>query len=186
MKDDLVMIGDYLGTIEEYMPGEGTYAEEGKIYASKIGKKVLDAKKHMAIVEGKKIPEIKVGQTVFGEVQSVRKSVVNIIVSMIAGEKGDIDEKTMIYVSNISDKYVSSPEDFFRIGDIVKATVIKVDPGMIDLSTKGPMGVVKAFCTRCRLPLELSSKYKDKMECSSCGHVEVRKIADDYGKTNIL
>jgi exosome complex component CSL4 len=184
MDEDIVMIGEYIGTIEEYMPGEGTYAEDGKIYASSVGRKVLDSKKHRAEVLGKHLPSLKVGQVVFGEVLNVKKSVVTLIVSKIQGQKGVLDEKTMIYVSNISDKYVSSPEDYFKVGDIVKAKVIKIEPGMIDLSTKGKLGVVKAFCSRCRNPLTLSKKYRGKMECPVCKHVELRKTAEDYGNVS--
>ena len=28
---DLVMPGDYLGIVEQYLPGEGTYDDDGKI-----------------------------------------------------------------------------------------------------------------------------------------------------------
>ncbi|MFH1404268.1 MAG: exosome complex RNA-binding protein Csl4 [Candidatus Altiarchaeota archaeon] len=186
MSDEIVMVGDYLGTIEEYMPGQGTYAEDGKIYASRVGQKVLDPERHTASVLGRKPPVINVGQTVFGEVMSVRKSNVTVLVSKIRGEKGVIDDKAMIYVSNISDKYVEKPEDFFKIGDIVEAKVIKMDSDVIDLSTKGDMGVVKAFCSKCRTPLSISTKYQGKMECPVCGSVELRKTAKDYENVSEL
>jgi exosome complex component CSL4 len=46
MENKNVLIGDYLGTIEEFVPGDGTYAEEGKIYASTIGPVVIDRENH--------------------------------------------------------------------------------------------------------------------------------------------
>ncbi|MFC2163032.1 exosome complex RNA-binding protein Csl4 [Candidatus Altiarchaeota archaeon] len=184
MSDDIVMIGDYIGTIEEYMPGEGTFSEEGKIYAARVGKKFIDTAKHSAEVHGKTIPELKVGQVVYGQVLNVKKSVVTLIVSKIQGQKGVIDQKVMIYVSNISDKYVSSPDEYFKVGDLVKAKIIKIDPNMVDVSTKGDMGVVKAFCGRCRTPLSPSAKYEGKMECPGCKQIEVRKAAKDYGNVS--
>ncbi|MBD3389318.1 MAG: RNA-binding protein [Candidatus Altiarchaeales archaeon] len=182
--DDKVMVGDYLGTIEEFTPGEGTYAEEGKIYAAKVGFKAIDSKRHVAEVKGKGLPALAVGQTVFGQVMGFRTSMVTVIVSKIAGQKGNIDERTAIYVSNIDDSYVEKPEDLFGIGDIVKATVVKMDGNVIDISTKGDYGVVKAFCKRCRKEMEKSDKGKDKLKCPSCGHIEKRKIAKDYGKVS--
>ncbi|MFH1054650.1 MAG: exosome complex RNA-binding protein Csl4 [Candidatus Altiarchaeota archaeon] len=184
MADDKVMIGEYLGTIEEFMPGEGTYAEDGKIYAAKMGHKAVDPARHVAEVKGKDLPSLKVGQTVFGEVATVKTSTVTVIVGKIQAQKGIIDEKTLIYVSNISDKYVDKPEDYFAIGDIVKARVIRMDPGLIDISTKGDFGVVKAFCKSCRHPLAKSKKHEERLECPSCGRVEKRKMAVDYGNVS--
>ena len=180
--DEKVMVGDYLGTIEEFMPGDGTYAEDGKIYAAKIGFKALDSGKHLAEIRGKTIPELKVGQVVYGEVMTLKTSVVTVIASKIKGQKGVIDEKTMIYVSNISDKYVEKPENEFAVGDIVRGTIIKMDGNMVDISTKGDHGVVKAFCRKCRHPMKLSEKEKGKLECPACKSIESRKIAVDYGK----
>ena len=182
--DEKVMIGDCLGTIEEFMPGEGTFAQDGKIFASKIGKKVIDLEKHEAKVIGKDIPRIGIGQTVFGDVVMMKPSMAIVNVQKIVGTEGIIDERTTIFVSNIDDKYVENPNDMFGIGDIIKAKVFKMEGNMIDLSTKGDLGVVKAFCKRCRMPLIRSEKYEDKLECGSCKHVEKRKIAADYGKVN--
>jgi len=182
--DDKVMIGEYLGTIEEFTPGEGTYAEDGRIYAAKIGFKAVDASRHVAEVKGRSIPSLAPDQVVFGEVATLRSSMVTVIAGKIQGQKGLIDEKTTIYVSNIADGYVDKPDDLFAIGDIVKAVVIKMEPGLIDISTKGPFGVVKAFCRRCRHALVKSDKGKDRLKCPACGHIEKRKVADDYGNVS--
>ncbi|MBD3261483.1 MAG: hypothetical protein GF334_07345 [Candidatus Altiarchaeales archaeon] len=181
MTDDIVMIGDYLGTIEEFLPGEGTFAEDGKIYAAVCGQRTLNPKNHTAEVEGKRLPKLTEGQVVFGEVMTIRKSQVTLLVSKIKGIDTLIDEKTSIYVSNIDDKYVEKPDDMFGVGDLVKAKVIKINGNLVDVSTKGDMGVVKAFCKRCRNDLIPSKKKKGKMECVVCGHLELRKTAPDYG-----
>lgn len=187
MDDDLILIGDYIGTIEEFVPGRGTYTEEGKIYASTIGKKFVDREKHIAMVEGKFPPEVTEGQTVFGGVLKMSKNVVTVIVSKIQGVKGIIDVKAGIYVSNIGDGYVEKPDDMFGIGDIVKAKVVKIETGLVDLATKGPdFGVVKAFCKRCRFEMVKSKKFEGKMECPSCGRRESRKISKDYGNVSVL
>ncbi len=182
MKGEIKLIGDYLGTIEEFVPGEGTYAEDGKIYASNIGIAIPDQKNHTVRVDGKIPPELKVGNIVFGDVLGVKKNIVTVIVRKIMGFEGFLDIKTGIYVSNIADSYVDSAESMFGVGDIVKGKVIKIEDSLIDLSTKGDdLGVVKGFCKRCRFPLVKSEKYRGKMECLSCGHREDRKISLDYG-----
>ncbi len=182
MKGEIAVIGDYLGTIEEFVPGDGTYADDGKIYASNIGIAILDHKNQTVRIEGKIQTELKVGDIVFGEVLSVKKNIVTVIVRKIMGFEGIMDIKTGIYVSNISESFIESADKMFGIGDIVKGKVIKIEDNLIDLSTKdNELGVVKAFCKRCRYPLFKSEKYRDKMECASCGHREDRKISSDYG-----
>jgi exosome complex component CSL4 len=186
MGKENTLIGDYLGTIEEFAPGEGTYSDDGKIYASNIGKAVLDPKDHTARVDGKFPPELKVGQVVFGDVLNIKKNIIMVIVRKIQGVRGAVDIKTGLYVSNISNSYVEKPDDMFGIGDIVKGKVIKIEPGMIDISTKGDLGVVKAFCKRCRYPLEESEKFEGKLVCPSCGHREQRKLSKDYGNVAVI
>jgi len=178
------MIGDYLGTIEEFTAGDGTYAEDGKIYASKLGIKSIDIEKHVAEVKGKTIPKLSLGDVVFGEVVSLKQKMAIVVVSKIQGVEGTVDARTLLYVSNIADKFVENPKDMVAIGDIIKAKIIKMDDEVIDLSTKGEFGVVKAFCRRCRLPLNKSDKGEDKLECGGCGQIDARKIALDYGKVS--
>ncbi|MEA3255047.1 MAG: exosome complex RNA-binding protein Csl4 [Candidatus Altiarchaeota archaeon] len=178
---DLIGIGDYLGTIEEFMPGEGTYAENGKIYASNTGKAILDREKHIARVEGKFPPTLKEGQIVFGEVLDMRKNSVIVITRKLQGSEGEVDVRTGIFISNIADTYVEKPGDAFAIGDIVKGRVVKVDAGLVEISTKGEFGAVKAFCRRCRTPLIKSPESQDLLLCPCCKNKEKRKIAADYG-----
>lgn len=181
---DIKIVGDYLGTTEEFLPGKGTYSDEGKIYASITGKKILDSNKHVAEVDGKSCEELSVGQTVFGEVLNLQGNIVQVIVKKIKGNKGKIDVKTGIHVSNIADEYVEKPDEKFGIGDIIRAKVIKVTPRLVDLTTKGDFGIVKAFCRKCRHPLVKTDK--GLLECSNCGAKESRKIASDYGNVTEL
>ena len=176
---DINLVGDYLGTTEEFLSGKGTYSEEGKIYASITGKKIFDSKKHVAEIHGKSCEELSVGQTVFGEIFNLQGNIVQVIVKKIKGSKGKIDVKTGIHVSNIADEYIERPEEKFSIGDIIKAKVIKVTPRLVDLTTKGDLGIVKAFCRKCRHSMIKSGK--GVLECENCGSKESRKIASDYG-----
>lgn len=181
-KNNTALIGDYLGTIEEFVPGEGTYAEEGKIYASTMGSVVVDRENHVVKVDGKLPPILEKGQVVFGEVLDLKKNAVVVIARKIKGHDGEIDMKTGLFVSNISEAYVEKPEDAFAIGDIIKGVVIKLEGSLIDISTRAPeYGVVKAFCRRCRCPLEKSDKGPGILSCPCCQNKEKRKVAEDYG-----
>ncbi|OYT41976.1 MAG: hypothetical protein B6U86_01420 [Candidatus Altiarchaeales archaeon ex4484_43] len=186
MEKETTLIGDYLGTIEEFVPGEGTYSDDGKIYAANIGKAVLDKENHTARVDGKIPSKLKVGQVIFGDVLNIRRNIVTIIARKIQGVKGEIDVRTGLYISNISKGYVERPDDMFGIGDLVKGKIIRIEQGMIDLSTEGEFGVVKAFCKRCRHPLVKSKKFDSRLVCPSCGHREQRKLAKDYGNVAVI
>jgi exosome complex component CSL4 len=187
MENETKLIGDYLGTIEEFVPGVGTYAEEGKIYAANIGRVEIDRENHVVKVMGKMLPVLERGMVVFGEVLDIKKNAVVIIARKIQGQRGDVDIKVGLFVSNISDGYVERPDDLFAIGDIVKGVVIKMEGSLIDISTRGPYGVVKAFCRRCRCPMEKSDKVPaDVLVCPCCADKEKRKIADDYGNVSDL
>jgi exosome complex component CSL4 len=125
---------------------------------------------------------VEIGQVVFGEVLDLKKNAVVVIARKLKGHGGEIDMKVGLFVSNISETYIERPEDAFGIGDIVKGVVIKMEGSLIDISTRSPdMGVVKAFCRRCRCPLEKSDKGPGLMSCPCCGNKEKRKVADDYG-----
>ncbi|OYT27208.1 MAG: hypothetical protein B6U97_02145 [Candidatus Altiarchaeales archaeon ex4484_96] len=181
MEKDKVLIGEYIGTIEEFVPGKGTFAEDGKIYSAIIGEVELDKANQTVRVKGKTIPELEVGQVVFGEIVNIRRNNITVIVKRIRGFDLEMDEKTSLYVSNIADKYVEKAEDLFGIGDIIEGEIIRIHGGMVSLTTKGGYGVVLAFCKRCRHRLEKTDKYKDKLICPNCAHEEKRKIAADYG-----
>ncbi|MFH1721596.1 MAG: exosome complex RNA-binding protein Csl4 [Candidatus Altiarchaeota archaeon] len=185
-EEEDAFIGDYIGTIEEFMPGPGTFVdEEGKICSSAIGKKKIDGKNHSASVEANIPHELAIGDIVYGEVCAFRKNLVTVIVKKIKGYKNDVDIKTAIFISQISDSYVENPEEAFGVGDLVKAQVVKMETGLIDISTKGELGVVLAYCKRCRTPMERTEKFKDRLECPACNHREGRKIAKDYRNVDL-
>jgi len=186
-KDDerrAVLVGDYVGTIEEFIPSKGTFIEDGKIYAANTG--MLDVDEDMGVrVSGDMPMDLKVGQIVFGEVIAMSDKIITVIIKKMRGIKGRIDVKSGIHVSNISDRYLEKPADGCAIGDILEGKVIRMEHGLIDLTTKGSLGVVKAFCKRCRTPLNLSKK-QDVLICPKCGSEESRKVADDYGAVSVV
>jgi len=78
-----------------------------------------------------------------------------------------------IPVRNISNEFVSRTRDYYKIGDIVKVKVARVDDYGMDLETKGKgLGVVKAYCGNCRHEM---THNQGKLRCLSCGSVEGRK-----------
>ncbi|MEM0448806.1 MAG: exosome complex RNA-binding protein Csl4 [Methanomassiliicoccales archaeon] len=176
-----VLPGEEVAEAEEYLPAEGTYEEEGKVYASIAGELELDNKEKVARVKPfNPVAELKPGDTVFCSVTDVRNCMVICDVVAIEGREREIAGETSatIHISKLSSDYVQDASKEIRPSDIIRAKVIQVKPS-VQLTTAGPhLGVVKALCRRCRAPLIR----KDKgLYCVNCERIETRKIADDYG-----
>lgn len=174
-----VFIGDYIGTIEEYIAGDGTYVENGKIYAANIG--YLNFSRDRVVTVNSKIPRLKVGDIVFGEIINIspKKESAFVAIERIAGIKSVVNLIGRIFIANVSEKYVRSIDEAFGIGDIVKAKVFMMEGNLIELSTKANLGVVMAFCRNCRHPLKRGTG-RDILKCENCGKEHIRKVSYDY------
>jgi exosome complex component CSL4 len=181
--DILMHPGEFIGTEEEYIPGKGTYVDkEGKIYSTLTGELHVDSKRRATVIPFERIPEVKVGKTVVGKVVEIFESVAFVDVEIIERNRKDrtIVMPGVIPVSEIKVEYVKSIRDELRIGDIVKATVVRITPFRLELSLKGRgMGVIKGFCSICRHEMDVAGR---NLKCQNCGHIETRRIAFPYGK----
>lgn len=175
-----VLPGEEVAVVEEFIAAEGTYEDNGKVYASVFGELELDQGEKTVSVKSKNPPiKLKVGDVVFGEITDVRTSMAICEVIAVEGEERNItgDTNGTIHVSKISPGYTSEVGKEMRPSDIVRAKVLQVKPS-IQLTTVAPhLGVVKALCRRCRTPLVLRGK---SLYCKNCERTEYRKFADDY------
>jgi exosome complex component CSL4 len=186
MEKKIVLPGDQLSTSEELLPGDGTFEEDGIIRASRMGEYIVDQQGHKATVKPlTSVPVLlKKGDIVLAEVNSVRSSMVIAEVKHVIGEKRPIsgDVNGTLHISEISSGYVKDPSDVIALGDVFQAKVIQVKPS-VQLTTKGnDLGVIKAFCQRCRTPLDQKG---DGLECPQCNHKEKRKLAQAYRSFDI-
>jgi len=177
-----VVPGTFLATAEEFMCGEGTYKEGGKIYSSRAGIVLVDVKgKRISVVSKGGPPQLKKGDVVIGMVQEIKKQVAEVTVYFLAGSERSLPAPTtgIIKISNVRKGFVSQLDREMKEGDLVKARVLEVKNGTILLTTAGPeLGVVLAYCSRCRGVLE---RVKGRLYCRWCGNKEIRKISNDYG-----
>ncbi|MEM3965825.1 MAG: exosome complex RNA-binding protein Csl4, partial [Thermoplasmata archaeon] len=132
--DKIVSPGEFLGTIEEYVPGTNVLEMEGKIYSSVLGKVEIN-QKHMTINVRpiQELPILKIGEIVYGIVQELYNEFVIVTVVGIEGMEREIvggRQDGIIHISKVSDKYVDEIGKMFRIGDIVRAKVIKSKPSL--------------------------------------------------------
>ena len=187
-KKEFVIPGDYIGVAEEFLPGNGAYEENGKIYATLVGNLDLDMSRRSASVVSKTnvVPQIKEGDIVYGEVVSVKPQMVYVDLLALEGyadKKLSANTKARIYVSQTDKKYVKTISTEFRNGDIVRARVVDTQGDAVRLSTaEDNLGVIRAICGVCRKTLEIKG---DTLECSYCGSKETRKTANDYMKAKL-
>ncbi len=181
---NLVVPGEKLGVIEEFIPDAGTYEENGVIYAKKIGYVLMDyASKKLSVypkTNNLNVPNI--GSTVVGQVTAVQSSLATVRI-MKAGDKWISGSFTgMIHISDTNFRYTENMFDAFKVTDIVRAKVVSDKNGVYHLSTKGQdLGVLHAFCSKCGYSLSLRGH---RLHCDRCENSENRKTASDYDTEN--
>ena len=177
-----VVPGEKLGVIEEFIPDSGTYVEDGAIHSENVGYILMDfANKKVSVYPTSPNLNVpKVGSIVVGNTRSVQSSVA--VIRMIkVGRKFISGHFTgMIHISDVSFRYTDNMFDAFKVGDLVRAKVVSDKNKAFHLSTKGEnLGVIYAFCSQCGGLLVRKGR---GLACQTCGYVERRKTASDYGK----
>jgi exosome complex component CSL4 len=178
----LVVPGDRLGVIEEYIPDAGTYVRDGVIYSRVIGCVLIDlVHKRVSVhqlVHGAKTPVV--GSIVLGQVSNAQSETAGVRIFEIGDEKTSGPFTGILHVSDVQMRYVESMFDVCKPGDIIRAKVISEMNRTYHLSTKERnLGVVYAFCSSCGGMLE---PRRQGMHCPKCGRLERRKTSFDYGK----
>lgn len=179
-----ILPGEFLGTEEEFVAGDGTYVDDkGGIYAALPGDAIISKDKVVSVKSAVAVPkQLKKGDVVYARVEEIFEPVALLQVAPTATEEvrqNPTDGYSVIHASRVKPAYVEMVHDEFRIGDIVKASVEEIrNDGEIALTTKLPgLGVIKAYCSRCRAPLALRG---GKLECGRCGSVEKRHLSKEY------
>ena len=182
-EDQIVMPGDKLGIIEQYLPGEGTYDDDGEIKSSVLGNVKINQKMKVISVESDAKPALlEVGDIVYGQITDIKPQRANITIECIKdnGRPLALPYMGAIHISQAKKDYLEKLSDAFRIGDIVQAKVVKVTGDNVDLSTvNDDCGVLKAICTRCRDYMHTTSK-ENEVQCNTCNKKERRKVSQNY------
>lgn len=185
---DIVLTGQYLGVVEEFLPDkQTTFTKDGQIYASKSGLINIDEKNREIEIkthQEKDRKVVKKGDIVIGSILFLRKYSVGVSFYTV-NNKLHFNSYYFgnIHVSQISERYIDKIQDAFQITDILRACVIDQNYNEYKLSTIGKnLGVIYADCMICGTPLTKIGY--NKLKCQRCGNVETRKIANDYGNVN--
>ncbi len=186
MSDKLVMPGEQLSTVEELLPGEGTFEENGVIRAARLGFYIIDQKRRCAQVQPiTSIPVIiNKGDTVLARVAMAKSSMIIADVIHVIGKDRSVSGETdsTIHAKEIAQGYIKDASTEYKVEDIVRAKVIQTTPS-VQLTTKDKhLGSIIALCSKCRHTLV---KKGNQLECENCGNREHRRIADDYGEVDV-
>jgi exosome complex component CSL4 len=178
----VVVPGERLGVIEEFIPDAGTYVKDGVIHSKVIGRVSIDlVHKRVSVQQlahGAKTPVT--GSTVVGQVSTAQAETAGVRIFEIGEEEVSGVFTGILHVSDVQLRYVDSMFEVCKPGDIIRATVISEKNRTYHLSTKDKnLGVVYAFCSNCGNILQ---QKRQGMYCSRCGRIERRKTAADYGK----
>jgi len=181
----LVVPGERLGVIEEFVPDAGTYTMDGVIYAKIVGRSLVDLQNRRVsvypVVDGAAVP--KVGTTVIGQIGNAQSDNVLVRIFKVGAKEISGDFGGILHISDVSDRYVNSMNEVCKPGDITRAKVISEKNRIYHLSTNDKnLGVLYAFCSRCG---NLMEQQRFELHCPKCGNIEKRKTASDYGKESI-
>jgi exosome complex component CSL4 len=180
---DFVLPGDELGFSEEFIPGFGTYEEDGRIYASNAGSLVMDMKERKINVKPRTSipPEPKAGDMVIGKIWDIKPQVAIVQVVKIKDVERVLPGNVMgvIRIANVRDSYVSDLEREFQVGDIVLAKILKVERELQLTTVPKEAGVIKAYCPVCNVRVE--KKGAGQVKCPECGRVGTRKLSMNFG-----
>ena len=184
MDRKFVVPGDFIGTEEEYLSGEGTFSDREKIYASISGEASESARK-LAVMQKKPLRALAIGTVIIVAVENISEPIALVSMRMGIGEHrfGETDEYAVLHASMIRKGYVKNVRDEYKIGDIIRAKIVDQRNGEFRLSTDADdLGAIKAYCAKCRHPMNVESGI---LQCQECGTKDNRKIAKDYRKADI-
>ncbi|MCL5878110.1 MAG: exosome complex RNA-binding protein Csl4 [Candidatus Bathyarchaeota archaeon] len=184
---NLVMPGERLGVIEEFIPDSGTYVKDGVIYSKIVGRSLLDLQNRRVqvypVAPSAVVP--KVGTIVIGQIGNAQSDNVLVKIFRVGKKKISGTFGGILHVSDVSDRYIDQMSDAVKPGDIVRAKVISEKNQVFHLSTNDKnLGIIDAFCSRDGFLLEQQPQQYD-LRCPKCGNIERRKLAPDYGKEPI-
>ncbi|MCX8174449.1 MAG: exosome complex RNA-binding protein Csl4 [Thermoplasmata archaeon] len=185
MYKGVIIPGEEIGTTEEYIAGNGTFEKDGKIVACVLGfLKIDENERRVEVVPINPPSTIKKNSTVYCVVEDLKQAMAIVEVISVDSKIREIAGTTQgaIHISKISQKYVENITSVLRIGDILRAGVLQSAPTIQLYINEPHLGVIKAYCIRCRRPLVRKPNLRENtLYCENCDRVETRKIADDYG-----
>lgn len=178
--------GEAICVIEEFLPGNWVYEDDGIVRAAVVGKVIPDLRlRTVNLKPHVKIPQLPTkGDVVYGIVTVLHDELA--IIKIFASESGRkyINPFTgTIHITQVQESYVKNFYEVLAVGDIIKAKVLNNSTPYSAAIKEQKLGVVMAYCTICGSPMR--KHQSDTLKCSKCGNVEKRKLSVNYGNIKI-
>ncbi|MBI5223797.1 exosome complex RNA-binding protein Csl4 [Candidatus Micrarchaeota archaeon] len=175
-KKKIFLPGEHLGSYEEGEPGENTFSQNDEIFSLSLGEREDKGGKIQIKSSGRKVEQPKMNMEVYCAVikTTLNNAICDCISSNEAQGKGrGVKFTAVLPVTEIRRGYVEDLRNEVKTGDIIKARIIKTTRTgyEISISPQG-LGVVRAFCPKCRDPMAL----KGDIFICNCGWKERRKL----------
>jgi len=181
-KETVVVPGETLGVIEEFIPIDNIYTQNGYLISSIVGRPSYNLKEHTLSViplKANKPLVPKKNDIVYAQVIRVKENIAFLAIYEIEG-KGVIQVpfSGILYIAHISSTFIKDIYDVVRLGDIIRAKVISNRGPPFMVTTKGrEFGVVYALCPYCMTPLRKRGLY---LYCMKCKRTSKRKVSSLY------
>jgi exosome complex component CSL4 len=181
-KKEVAIPGALVATTEEYSAApskEGVIEEEGGVYSSKLGAIDVDAAhRTVSVKPAKALRLLRVGDLVVARVENIYKNTALVKIERMiapAGQRIALGSASAFLRISELGFYAEKFRDAVKIGDLILARVTELSQLANYVTMSGPdLGVVKAFCSKCRSELKQQGV---EMVCASCGNRELRKVA---------
>jgi exosome complex component CSL4 len=181
MEDRVKLPGEKVALIEEFGSGAGTYEDSGVIRASGMGKVTFDFKNRVVKVDQTKKAFLpKAGDIVVGFIDMVPGNMVSMRILFVNGQRTESGFTAISLMRGGRGKR----SVMFKAGDLVRAKVVSLLNANIHVDFRDPnLGVIYTVCHSCGGSVV---RVDGRVKCVECGTTEERKLADDYGKVNLV
>lgn len=178
--DSLVLPGDKIAIIEEFLPDETCYEQKGGIYSKILGRVVTDTKKHkISVIPKNPHRTIKNGDVGLGRVEFMKKQIASVNIYHLNQENVSIPISAVLHISEASRRFVRNMYEVARPGDWLRFRIIRaIKPVYISLIGNG-LGVVISYCIQCGHELEY--RRPNTLECQNCGSIQPRITSKYFG-----
>ena len=179
--NDWVLPGDKIAVIEEFLPDETCYEQNGSIYSKIVGRVVTDPKKHkISVIPKHPHRSVKNGDVGLGRVEFMKKQIASVNIYHLNKENLSIPISAVLHISEASRRFVKNMYEVTRPGDWLRFRIIRaIKPVYISLIGDG-LGVVISYCIQCGHELEYKSR--NRLECPNCETTQSRITSKYFGK----
>ncbi|MHA1213922.1 MAG: exosome complex RNA-binding protein Csl4 [Candidatus Hodarchaeales archaeon] len=180
-ESELVVPGEKIAVIEEFLPDETCFEEDGEIFSQVLGYVVTDRKKHkISIKPIEQHFKLSKGDFAFGRVEFVKKQIASLSLYYLNDKSISLPISAILHVSEASRHFVKNMYEVARPGDWLKVKIIRCTSPVYVSLVGNDLGVMIAYCNRCGQELEL--KRRNLLSCPNCGLIQPRITSRYYGK----